>query len=84
MQLALHHVERNDTAADAVFHHQIDREVLDEERRRMLDRLLIEGVQHRMTGSVRRGTRALRRRPAAELGGHATERTLINLAVCGA
>ena len=42
------------------------------------ERLLVQRVQDRMAGPVRRGTRALRRRPVAEFGRHAAERALVD------
>ncbi len=63
---------------------QIDGEIFDEEFRRILQRLAIKRVQHGVSGAVGGGAGALRRRAAAEIGGHAAEGTLINLAVGGA
>ena len=83
VEFAFGHVERHDAAARAIFHDEIDREVLDEEDRTMPDRLLIQGVQHRMARAVGRGTGALRH-PLAEVGGHATEGTLIDASILGA
>ncbi len=77
VQLPLGHVERDDAAAGAVLHDEIDREVLDEESRRAADRLLIESVQHRMAGAVRGGAGALRD-ALAELRGHAAEGPLVD------
>ncbi len=79
VQPSLGHVESHDTAAGAVLHHEIDREELDEEGRRAADRLLVEGVQHRMTGAVRRGAGALRD-ALAELRRHASEGPLVDAA----
>ena len=80
MQLALGHVERDDAAARAVLHDEIDREVLDEERRLVPDRLLVQRVQHRVAGAIRRGAGALRD-ALAEVRRHAAERTLVDPAV---
>ena len=83
MQPARRHVERDDAAARAVLHDQVDREVLDEELGRVLQRLLIQRVQHRVTGAVRRGAGALGD-AFAEVRRHAAERPLIDAAVFGA
>ena len=64
-------------AAHAVLHDQVDREVLDEERRRVPHRLLVERVQHRMPGAVGRGAGALRD-ALAVVRGHAAEGTLVD------
>ena len=83
MQPPRRHVERDDAAARAVLHDEIDREVLDEEFGGMLQRLLIQRVQHRVTRAVRGRAGALRD-ALAELGRHAAERPLIDAAVLGA
>lgn len=49
----------------------------------MRQRLLIQRVQHRVTGTVGRRAGALRGRAFAVLGGHAAERTLVDLALFG-
>src|ERR1700740_1202977 len=77
VDFSFRHVERHYTAARAVLHDEIDREVLDEERRGMTDRLLVKGVEHRVTGTVRRRARSLRN-SLAEMCGHTTERSLVN------
>ena len=78
------HVEREHAAAGAVgIHDQIEREVFDEELRVVLERLLIQRVQHGVAGAVRRGAGALRG-AFAVMRGHAAERTLIDLARVGA
>ncbi len=73
-------VDRDEALALAVLHDQIDGEVLDEELRRMLQRLLIQRVQHRVTGAIRRGAGALRR-ALPEARGHAAERPLVDTPV---
>ena len=83
MQPARRHVERDDAAAGAVLHDQIDREVLDEELGRVLQRLLIQRVQHRVAGAIRRGAGALRD-SLTEPRRHAAERPLIDAPVLGA
>ncbi len=59
MQFAFGHIEGHDTAADALFHDEIDREVLHEEGRGVAYRLLIQRVEHRVTGAVGGGAGAL-------------------------
>ena len=51
---------RDDAAAFAVLHDEIDGEVLDEELRLVAQRLLIQRVQHRVAGAIRGRARALR------------------------
>jgi hypothetical protein len=83
VQRAVGHVERDYPAAGAILHDQVDREVLDEEPRLVLERLLIERVQHRVPGAV--GGRAGSLRGAlAVVRRHAAERTLVDAAVLGA
>ena len=79
MQRAFRHVERDHAAAFAIFHDQIEREVLDEERGVVLQRLLIQGVQHGVAGAIGRRAGALRD-ALAVVRGHSAERTLIDLA----
>src|SRR5277367_244496 len=83
MQRAVGHVESDHAAAFAIFHNQIEGEVLDEEARFVLERLLIQSVQHGMTGAISRGASALRD-SLAVMRGHAAERPLVNAAVFGA
>ena len=83
MQPSRREIDRDHAAAGTVFHDQVDREVLDVELRIMLQRLLIERVQHGVARTVRRSTGALRR-ALAKARCHATERTLVNLALFGA
>src|SRR5450755_1792394 len=83
MQFALGEIERDDAATCAVFHDEIDHEIFDEKRRAMADRLLIQRMQHRMSGAI--GCRAGALRNAlTEVSRHAAERTLIDAAVIGA
>ncbi len=84
MQAALDHVI-GDHADDApgVVRHEVDGEELDEELRLVLQRLLVQRVQHGVTGAVSGGAGALRRRLVVRLV-LAAERALINLAVLGA
>ena len=69
-------------AASFLVHDQVDGEILDEEFRRIAQRLRIQRMQHGMTGAVGGGAGALRD-ALAEIGGHAAERPLIDLAVIG-
>src|SRR3954447_25180470 len=82
VNFAFRHVDGDDAAAHAVLHDQVDREVLDEKRRGMTDRLLIQGVEHRVTGTVRRRAGPLRN-SLAKVGGHTTERPLVNTTLLG-
>ena len=52
MQPASGEIDRDDSAAGAIFHHQVDGEVLDKEFCVVLERLLIERVQHCVPGTV--------------------------------
>ncbi len=84
MHRAFAHVEREHAPADAfLVKDEIEREVLDEEARVVLERLLIERMQNRVAGAVRGCTRALRG-ALAIMRRHAAERALIDLAVFGA
>src|SRR5690606_15908676 len=84
VQRAFGHVQGEHAAADTLFvEDQVQREVLDHEARVVRQRLLVQRVQHGVAGTVGRRAGALGRRAFAELGGHATERTLVDLAVLG-
>ncbi len=84
MQLAGGHFQRQhaDTGAFGV-HHQIEREELDEELRLVRQRLLVQGMQHGVTRAVGGSTGALGS-ALAVVGGHATERALVDAAILGA
>ncbi len=85
VQRAVVQVPGHDAAARAVLvHDQVEREVLDEELRVVLERLLIERVQHGVAGAVGRRAGALRRRALAVLRRHAAEGALIDPPVLGA
>ena len=78
------HGERDHAAAAAlVVHDQVDGEILDEELGGMAQRLAVHGVQHGVAGAVCGGAGALRL-ALAEIGGHAAEGALEDLAVLGA
>src|SRR5882757_11168382 len=77
MELSFGHVEGHDTAADALFHDEIDREVLDEEGRGVFYRLLIQRVKHRVTGAGGGGAGALGD-ALAVVRRHTTEGALID------
>ena len=62
---------------------QVDREILDEELGTRFQRLLVHRVQHGVTGTVGRGTGALRG-AFTVVRGHAAERALVDLALFGA
>jgi hypothetical protein len=83
MQRAVGHVEGDDAAALAVFHNQVEGEVFDEKTRLMLQRLLIQGMQHGVPGAIGRRAGSLRN-SLAEMRGHPAEGPLIYLAVLGA
>jgi hypothetical protein len=83
MQLAVGQIDRNHAATLAVFHHQIDGEIFDEELRLVANGLLIEGMQHCVTGAIGGRAGALGN-SFSVLCRHATERTLIDASVIGA
>ena len=84
MDRAIVHAERDHTLADAIVHDQVEREIFDEEVRVVLQALLVQRVQHGVTGPVGRGAGALHRRARAHILHMAAERTLIDLALVGA
>ena len=84
VQGAVFQGQRDDAAAGAVLHDQVDGEILDEELGRMPERLAVERVQDGMAGAVRRRAGALGLAALAEMGGHAAEGALIDLALLGA
>jgi hypothetical protein len=59
-------------AGAVVVHDQIEREIFDEEFRRVAQRLAVKRVQHRMAGAVGGGAGALRG-PLPNVGRHAAE-----------
>ncbi len=75
-------VPGNHAAALALIHQQVDGEIFDEELCVLLQRLLVERVQDRVAGPVSRRTGALGG-ALAELGGHAAECALVDLAFLG-
>ncbi len=77
-------LQADDAAAAAILHDEVDGEIFDEEFGIVAQRLPVERVQHGVAGAVGGGAGALRRRPPAEIGGHAAERALIDAAVLGA
>ena len=77
------HIQSHDAAAATVFHDQIEGEVLDKELRIILQGLLIERVQDRMSGPVRSSAGALSG-AFAVIGGHATKGALVDFTVFGA
>ena len=83
MQFAGRQIQRHHAAADAVDHDQVDGEILDKKLGLVLERLLVERMQDGMPGSIGRGAGALRG-ALAEIGGHAAERPLVDLAFLGA
>ncbi len=83
MQPACREINRDDAATGAVLHHQVDGEILDKEFGIVFQRLLVKGMQHRVTGAVRGGAGTLRD-ALAEIRRHAAERSLVNAPVLGA
>ena len=77
-------LETDDAAAAALLHDEVDGEEFDKEFGVVPQGLTVQRVQHRMAGAVGRRAGALRRRPLAEVGGHAAERALIDAAIFGA
>ena len=81
MQRAVGEVPRDHALTRAiVVHHEIDGEVFDKEFGVVLERLLIQRVQDGMTGAVGRCASALGN-AFAVIGGHATKRALVNVAI---
>ena len=78
------HMADDAAACALIVHDQVEREIFDEELRRMAQRLAVQRVQHGVAGAVGGGAGALRGRAFAEIGGHAAERALIDLAFLGA
>src|SRR4029079_10004900 len=83
MQPAGGHLQRHHTAAGAVLHDEIEREEFDEELGLVLDRLLVESVQHGVTGAIG-GRAGAMLRSLAVVRGHASKGTLVDAAVGGA
>ena len=81
VQGAVLHVQRHDTDTLAVLHNEIKREVFDEEVGVVAERLAVECVEKRVTGTVRGGSAAVRLAALAELERLATECTLVDLAL---
>ena len=76
-------VDRDHAAAFLPFHDQIDRKIFDVELRLVTDRLLIERVQHRVTGAVGRRAGTLGD-TLAIVSGHAAKGPLIDSPIVGA
>ncbi len=84
MDRAVIEVERDHAAAGPVFHDQVEREIFDEEVGVVLEALLVERVEHRVTGTVGGGAGALGRRALPHVLGHSAECALVNFALGGA
>ena len=82
MHRAVGHVDGDHTAALTVLHDQVDGKVLDEELRFVSQRLLIQGMQHGVTGAIGRSAGALSR-ALPETRRHTAERTLIDASIFG-
>ena len=79
MNGAVVQIPGHDAPAGAVFvHDKVKREVFDVEFRIVFQRLLIQGVQHGVAGTIGGGAGALRLRSLAVLGRHAAKRALVN------
>ena len=83
MQGAVFKTPRDDPAARAVLHDEIEREVFDKKLGIMPEALLVEGMQQRVAGPVGGGAGAFGQ-PLAPLHGVAAKRALIDMAVLGA
>ena len=83
MQPTRGEIDGNHAAACPVCHDQVDGEILDVELGVVLERLLVERVQHGMAGAIGGGTGALRR-PFTIVRRHTAERPLVDLAFLGA
>src|SRR6185312_13652977 len=77
VQLALGHVESDDAPTRTLLHDEVDRKVFNEEGRFVTDRLLIEGMQHRVAGAIGRSAGSLRN-ALAVMRRHAAEGALID------
>src|SRR6185312_2259778 len=80
MDRAVVEAQGDDSAARAILHDQVEREIFDEEIRVVPEALRIERVEHRMAGAVGGGASALRGWPLAHVLGHSAERALVDLA----
>ena len=78
---AIFHAHGDHAAALAIFHDQVEREIFDEKVGVVFQALLIERVEHGVTGPVCRRAGALGRRAIAHILGHATESPLIDFAL---
>jgi len=81
MDAAVVHAQRDHAATLAIFHDQVECEIFNEEIRVIFQALLIERVQHRMTGTVSSGCGALHRRACAHILHMAAKGTLIDGAI---
>ena len=79
---AIFHAHGDNAAAFAIFHNQIEREIFDEEIRIIFQALLIQAVQHRVTGPVGRCGSTLNGRALTHILHMAAKGALINCAVC--
>lgn len=81
VERAVLHIQCDDADTLAVLHDQVEREVFNEEVRVVAEGLAVEGVEKGMSGTVRRGSAAVRLATLAELERLTTERTLVDLAL---
>ncbi len=81
MDAAIVEAHGDHTAAHAVFHDQVEREIFDEEIRVVFQALLIQRVQHGMAGAVGGGAGALDRWPLAHILHVPAERALVDRAI---
>ena len=75
-------IPRHQSAHRAFVGDEVEREIFDEEIHLVLHALAVKRVQHGVAGAIGRGAGALGD-AFAEMGGHATESALIDLAVFG-
>ena len=80
MQCAILHVEADDPHTPTVLHKQVQSEVLDEVRGVEGQGTAIQGVEHRVTGAVCRGTAAIGLATLAVVERLSPEGTLVDLA----
>ncbi len=83
MQSTCSKIDSNNTAAIAVLHDQIDCEIFNVKFCVVLERLLVQRMQHRMSGPISRGTSSLRGALTVTRR-HTAEWALVNLAILGA
>ena len=81
MQRSVIKLPSRDTAANAIFHNQVEREIFDKELGIITKALPVKRMKHGVTRPVRRRACALHRRALAKFCRVTTKGTLINLAI---